>query len=144
MATNSIDDIFGISGTALNAQLIRLNATASNLANAGTTAATEKEAYRGKRTIFKTLMDEEMIHAGAPYIGGVKVDKIIDDTNPVPKYYDPNNPLANADGYVFQSNVNEVEEMVDMMAASRSYQNNVEVINTAKELMMRSLDILKA
>ncbi len=144
MATNSIDDIFGISGTALNAQLIRLNATASNLANAGTTAATEKEAYRGKRTIFKTLMDEEMIHAGAPYIGGVKVDKIIDDTKPVPKYYDPNNPLANADGYVFQSNVNEVEEMVDMMAASRSYQNNVEVINTAKELMMRSLDILKA
>jgi len=144
LATNSIDDIFGISGTALNAQLIRLNATASNLANAGTTAATEKEAYRGKRTIFKTLMDEEMIHAGAPYIGGVKVDKIIDDTKPVPKYYDPNNPLANADGYVFQSNVNEVEEMVDMMAASRSYQNNVEVINTAKELMMRSLDILKA
>ena len=108
MATNSIDDIFGISGTALNAQLIRLNATASNLANAGTTAATEKEAYRGKRTIFKTLMDEEMIHAGAPYIGGVKVDKIIDDTKPVPKYYDPNNPLANADGYVFQSNVHQL------------------------------------
>ena len=89
-------------------------------------------------------MDEEMTHAGAPYVGGVKVDKIVDDTKPVPRVYDPNNPLADAEGFVFQSNVNEVTEMVDMMAASRSYQNNVEVVNTARELMMRSLDIIKA
>jgi flagellar basal-body rod protein FlgC len=140
----SIDNIFGIGGTALHAQITRLNTTASNLANAGTTAATEREAYRGKRTIFKALMDEEMTHAGAPYVGGVKVDKIVDDTKPVPRVYDPNNPLADAEGFVFQSNVNEVTEMVDMMAASRSYQNNVEVVNTARELMMRSLDIIKA
>ena len=140
----SIDNIFGIGGTALHAQIVRLNTTASNLANAGTTAATEQEAYRGKRTIFKALMDEEMIHAGAPYVGGVKVDKIVDDTKPVPRVYDPNNPLADAEGFVFQSNVNEVTEMVDMMAASRSYQNNVEVVNTARELMMSSLDIIKA
>lgn len=140
----SIDNIFGIGGTALHAQIVRLNTTASNLANAGTTAATEQEAYRGKRTIFKALMDEEMIHAGAPYVGGVKVDKIVDDTKPVPRVYDPNNPLADAEGFVFQSNVNEVTEMVDMMAASRSYQNNVEVVNTARELMMRTLDIIKA
>jgi len=140
----SIDNIFGIGGTALHAQIVRLNTTASNLANAGTTAATEQEAYRGKRTIFKALMDEEMIHAGAPYVGGVKVDKIVDDTKPVPRVYDPNNPLADAEGFVFQSNVNEVTEMVDMMAASRSYQNYVEVVNTARELMMRSLDIIKA
>ena len=140
----SIDNIFGIGGTALHAQIVRLNTTASNLANAGTTAATEQEAYRGKRTIFKALMDEEMIHAGAPYVGGVKVDKIVDDTKPVLRVYDPNNPLADAEGFVFQSNVNEVTEMVDMMAASRSYQNNVEVVNTARELMMRSLDIIKA
>ena len=140
----SIDNIFGIGGTALHAQIVRLNTTASNLANAGTTAATEQEAYRGKRTIFKALMDEEMIHAGAPHVGGVKVDKIVDDTKPVPRVYDPNNPLADAEGFVFQSNVNEVTEMVDMMAASRSYQNNVEVVNTARELMMRSLDIIKA
>jgi flagellar basal-body rod protein FlgC len=140
----SIDNIFGIGGTALNAQMIRMNTTASNLANAGTTSATEREAYRGKRTIFKSLMDDQMTNAGSPYVGGVKVDKIVDDTKPVPRVYDPGNPLADGDGFVFQSNVNEVTEMVDMMAASRSYQNNVEVVNTARELMMRSLEIIKA
>ncbi len=140
----SIDNIFGIGGTALNAQMIRMNTTASNLANAGTTSSTEELAYRGKRTIFKSLMDEEMTHAGAPYVGGVKVDKIVDDTKPIPKVYDPNNPLANNEGFVYQANVNEVTEMVDLMAASRSYQNNVEVVNTARELMMRTLDIIKA
>ncbi len=140
----SIDNIFGIGGTALNAQLVRMNNTASNLANAGTTAPTEKEAYRGKRTVFKALMDEEMIHAGAPYIGGVKVDKIVDDSKPIPRVYDPNNPLADGEGFVYQANVNEVTEMVDLMAASRSYQNNVEVVNTARELMMRTIDMIKA
>jgi flagellar basal-body rod protein FlgC len=140
----SIDNIFGIGGTALNAQMIRMNTTASNLANAGTTSATEKEAYRGKRTIFKSLMDDQMANAGSPYVGGVKVDKIVDDTKPVARVYDPGNPLADGDGFVSQSNVNEVTEMVDMMAASRSYQNNVEVVNTARELMMRSLEIIKA
>jgi flagellar basal-body rod protein FlgC len=121
-----------------------INTTASNLANAGTTSATEKEAYRGKRTIFKSLMDDQMTNAGSPYVGGVKVDKIVDDTKPVARVYDPGNPLSDGDGFVFQSNVNEVTEMVDMMAASRSYQNNVEVVNTARELMMRSLEIIKA
>ena len=140
----SIDNIFGIGGTALNAQLIRMNTTASNLANAGTTSSTEKDAFRGKRTVFKALMDTEMTHAGAPYVGGVKVDKIVDDQKPIPKIYDPNNPMSDKDGFVYQSNVNEVTEMVDMMAASRSYQNNVEVVNTARELMMRTLEVIKA
>ena len=140
----SIDNIFGIGGTALHAQITRLNTTASNLANAGTTAATEKEAYRGKRTIFKALMDEEMTHAGAPYVGGVKVDKIVDDQTPVRKVFSPGNPLADKDGFVFSSNVSEVTEMVEMMAASRSYQNNVEVVNTARQLMMRTIDIIRS
>lgn len=140
----AIDNIFGIGGTALNAQLIRMNTTASNLANAGTTASNEQEAFRGKRTVFKALMDQEMTHAGAQYVGGVKVDKIVDDQKPIPKVYDPNNPMSDKDGFVYQSNVNEVTEMVDMMAASRSYQNNVEVVNTARELMMRTLEVIKA
>ncbi len=139
-----IDSIFGIGGTALNAQLIRMNTTASNLANAGTTAPNEQEAFKGKRVVFKALMDDEMTHAGAPYVGGVKVDKIVDDKRPIPKLYDPNNPLADKEGFVYQSNVNEVTEMIDLMAASRSYQNNVEVVNTARELMMRTIDIIKA
>jgi flagellar basal-body rod protein FlgC len=140
----SLDHIIGIAGTALNAQLTRMNATASNLANAGTTATTEEEAYRPKRTVFKALLDQQMTHPGANYVGGVKVHQVVDDPLPPRLTYDPNNPLANEEGFVYQSNVSEVAEMVDMMAAARSYQNNVEVINTARQLMMRTLDITKA
>lgn len=140
----SLDNIIGIAGTALNAQLTRMNATASNLANAGTTAGSEAEAFKAKRPIFKALVTEEMTHAGAQYVGGVKVDRLMDDPAPPVLVYDPSNPVADANGFVYQSNVSEVGEMVDMMAASRSYQNNVEVINTARQLMMRTLDIIKA
>ena len=140
----SMDNIFGIAGTALNAQLTRMNATASNLANAGTVAGTEKDAFRAKRPVFKALVDEQMTNAGAAYVGGVKVDRMADDTAPPRRVSDPKNPLADKDGYVYQSNVSEVTEMVEMMAAARSYQNNVEVINTARQLMMRTLDITKA
>jgi flagellar basal-body rod protein FlgC len=140
----SMDKIFGIAGTALNAQLTRMNSTASNLANAGTVATTEQDAFRAKRPVFKALMSEEMTHAGAAYQGGVKVDRMADDAAPPRRVSDPRNPLADKDGYVYQSNVSEVTEMVEMMAAARSYQNNVEVINTARQLMMRTLDISKA
>ena len=140
----SFDNIIGIAGSALNAQLTRLNATASNLANASTVAGTEAEAFRGKRAVFKALVDEEMTNAAAPYVGGVKIDRMIDDPAPPRMVYQPTNPVANKDGYVYQSNVSEVGEMVEMMAAARSYQNNVEVINTARQLMSRTLDITKA
>lgn len=139
-----MDNIFGIAGTALNAQLLRMNATASNLANANSVAGSEQEAYRGKRPLFKALLKEEMTHGGAQFMGGVKVDRIVQDPAPVRKTWDPGNPLADKEGYVFHSNVNEMSEMVDMMAASRSYQNNVEVVNTARQLMMRTLEITKA
>jgi flagellar basal-body rod protein FlgC len=85
-----------------------------------------------------------MTHGGAPYVGGVKVDQIVDDPAEPRLVWDPNNPLADEKGYVYQSNVSEVAEMVDMMASARSYQNNVEVINTARQLLMRTLDITKA
>lgn len=140
----ALDSIFGIAGTALNAQLTRINATASNLANAGTVARTEQEAFRGKRAVFQALVDEQLTHAGASYVGGVKVDRLVDDPSPVRRVSDPSNPLADANGYVYQSNVSEMTEMVEMMAAGRSYQNNVEVINTARQLMMRTLEITKA
>ena len=139
-----MDNIFGIAGTALNAQLTRMNATASNLANAGTVATTEKDAFRGKRAVFKALVDEKMTNAGAAYVGGVKIDRMAEDNIPPRRVSDPKNPMADKDGYVYQSNVSEVTEMVEMMAAARSYQNNVEVINTARQLMMRTLDISKA
>ncbi len=139
-----IKNIFGIAGTALNAQVIRMNTTASNLANAGTVSPTEAEAYRAKRPVFKALVEQADVNAGFNALGGVKVQEIVDDTSPVRKVHDPGNPEADKDGFVFLSNVNEVTEMVEMMAASRSYQNNVEVVTTARQLMMRTLDITKA
>jgi flagellar basal-body rod protein FlgC len=141
-----IDNIFGIAGTALNAQLTRMNATASNLANASTVSTTEAEAFRAKRPVFKTLVDSMMPTQPATAQdtkGGVRVERLIDDPSPVRKQYEPGNPLADKEGFVFQSNVNEVSEMVEMMAAARSYQNNVETVNTAKALMMRTLDVMK-
>jgi flagellar basal-body rod protein FlgC len=140
----AIDRIIGIAGTALNAQMTRMNATASNLANAGTVAGIEAEAFRAKRPVFKALLEESMTNAGAPYLGGVKVDHIVDDPTPVRRIHDPANPLADAQGFVFQSNVSEVTEMIEMMAAARSYQNNVEVINTAKLLTTRTLELARA
>jgi flagellar basal-body rod protein FlgC len=81
---------------------------------------------------------------GSQFIGGVKISGMVDDTALNKKMHDPGNPLADKDGFVYSSNVNEVTEMVEMMGAARSYQNNVEVVNTARELMMRTLDITKA
>jgi flagellar basal-body rod protein FlgC len=140
----SFDNIIGVAGSALNAQLTRLNATASNLANASTVATTEADAFRAKRPVFKALFDEQMQQNGTPYVGGVQIDRLVDDPAPARMVFQPSNPLANKEGYVYQSNVSEVSEMVEMMAAARSYQNNVEVINTARQLMSRTLEITKA
>ena len=139
-----IDNIFGIAGTAMNAQLTRMNLTASNLANQNTTAPSEDEAFKAKRSVFKALLSDQDTHAGAQYVGGVRVDKIVDLQDPNPRVYERGSPHANAEGYVWMSNVNEVTEMVEMMASARAYQNNVEVVNTAKVLMMKTLDITKA
>jgi len=139
-----IDNIFGVAGTALNSQLTRMNLTASNLANQNTTATTEGEAFKAKRTVFKAMLSKADTHAGAPNVGGVRIDKIVDLQNPNPRVYEPGNPHADKDGYVWMSNVNEVTEMVEMMAAARAYQNNVEVVNTAKALMMKTLEVTKS
>ncbi|MBE59112.1 MAG: flagellar basal body rod protein FlgC [Gammaproteobacteria bacterium] len=139
-----LKNVFGIAGTALNAQTIRLNTTASNLANAGSVSGLEDEAYRAKRPVFKALVDQADLNAGFQSLGGVKVNEIVDTIDPVRQVHDPGNPEANEEGVIWLSNVNEVTEMVEMVAASRSFQNNVEVVNTAKQLMMRTLDITKA
>jgi flagellar basal-body rod protein FlgC len=139
----SLKNIFGIAGTALNAQTIRMNTTASNLANASTVSPTEEEAYRAKRAVFKALVDQADLNRGFDSLGGVKVKEVVDDMSPLRKVYDPQNPESNDEGYIFLSNVNEVTEMVEMIAASRSFQNNVEVVSTAKQLLFRTLDITK-
>ena len=134
----SMDKIFGIAGSALNAQMVRLNASASNIANAGSTASSEVEAYKAKRPIFETVLSEQQNN-----LGGVKVVSLVDDQSVHGQIHDPGNPNADDNGIVYLSNVNEVGEMVEMMAAARSYQNNVEVINTARQLMLRTLEITK-
>lgn len=140
----ALDQIFGIAGSALNAQSVRMNLTASNLANAGTVSGTEQDAYRGKRAVFKTILEQQGSGQQVAYQGGVSIESVQDDPTAVRRVMDPGNPIADKDGYVYTSNVNEMGEMVDMMAASRSYQNNVEVINTARQLMMRTLEITRA
>jgi flagellar basal-body rod protein FlgC len=140
----SISNIFGIAASAMNAQMVRMNSTASNMANAGTVGSSAEEAYKAKRPVFQALLQEHQLDQGAQFLGGVKIIGMVDDAQPNMKTHDPGNPVADKDGFVFSSNVNEVTEMVEMMGAARSYQNNVEVVNTARELMMRTLDITKA
>jgi len=128
---------FQISGSAISAQSIRLNTTASNMANAETVASSEKEAYRARETVFQSYLYD----TARPAEAGVQMLGIVESNAPVRHKYDPSNPLANEQGYVFTSNVNTVEEMVNMLSSSRSYQNNVEVLNTSKDLIIRTLSL---
>lgn len=128
---------FQISGSAISAQSIRLNTTASNMANAEAVAGSAEEAYHARETVFQSYL-YDAARAGE---AGVKMLGIVESQAPVRNKYDPDNPLANEEGYVFTSNVDTVEEMVNMLSSSRSYQNNVEVLNTSKELMIRTLSL---
>ena len=138
----SYERLMSIAGTGMNAQLIRMNTTASNLANAGVVAGTDAGAFRAKRPVFESLLNNAM-SGKESFEGGVRVNEIIDDPKPVKQVFEPNNPLADENGYVFASNVNEIEELIEMMDASRAYQNNIEVISTAKQLMSRTLEVIK-
>ena len=140
----SMEQMFSVAGSALSAQLTRLNATASNIANASNVASSEEEAYRGKRVVFRTLVENEMVGTETKFAGSVTVEDLVDDPSLPMRMYDPENPIANADGYVFKSNVDEMEEMIELTAASRAYQSNIEVLSTAKQMMMRTLEVMKA
>lgn len=133
----SLFKIFDIAGSGMSAQNTRLNTTASNLANAETVSPTEEGAYRARQPVFAAMM-KSLYNAG-PESVGVQVRGVVESDAPVQMRYAPDNPMANEDGYVYQSNVNMVDEMVNMISASRSYQNNVEVINTSKQLLLATL-----
>ena len=132
----SLLNILGISGSAVSAQSQRLNVVASNLANADSVAGPDGQAYRARQVVFQA----QAAGADAAQVG-VRVTDVIEDATPGKRLHDPSHPLADADGYVTQSNVNVVEQMVDMISASRSYQNNVEVMNTAKTLLLKTLQL---
>jgi flagellar basal-body rod protein FlgC len=127
-------NILNTSATGLSAQRIRINIIANNLANANTTKTDNGEPYRRKDLVFKEVLEGE-------YKGGVKVDRIVEDKKPYVLKYEPGHPDANEEGYVQYPNVNPTEEMVNMIEASRSYEANVTVLNTAKQLAMRALEI---
>jgi flagellar basal-body rod protein FlgC len=130
--------VFDIAGSGLSAQSVRLNTVASNLANADSVNGDPNKVYKARHPVF------EAIKAGAgaqKSDAAVKVDGIVENQAPPTARYEPGNPLANEEGYVYSPNVNVVEEMVDMISASRAYQNNVEVLNTSKELMLATLKL---
>jgi flagellar basal-body rod protein FlgC len=122
-------NIFDISGRAMSAQLSRLNTTASNLANARTTYASEAEAYRAIKPVFKTIQE-------SPGVATVQVDKVIQSDIKPTKRHDPTNPLADAGGNVWDAGVDETAELIDMLETARQYQNNVQVMQTAKSLIL--------
>ena len=142
----SINAVLKIAGSGLNSQLIRMNAISSNLANASVMAGSAEEAYKAKRAVFSTqlLNPDQRNDIKNQTRNGVYVTDIVDDTRPIKQIFEPGNSLANQDGYIFGSNVNEIEEMVEMLDASRAYQNNVSVVSTAKDLLYRTLDLMKS
>ena len=131
----SMFSIFNVSGSAVSAQSQRLNVVASNLANVDAVAGPDGNAYKSRNVIFQT------VPMGNDATAGVKVNGITESNVPFKRIHDPNHPSADAEGYVSYSNVNPVEEMVNMISASRSYQNNVEVMNTAKTLLLKTLQM---
>ena len=124
--------IFDISGRAMSAQLVRLNTTASNLANAGTVSGSEQEAFRAMKPVFRTVMGENGTAT-------VAVDRIDTTTSAPVQKYDPDHPMADGDGNVWEAAVDSAQELVEMMETSRPYQNNVQVLQTAKGLISETL-----
>ena len=129
----SLFNIFNIAGSGMTAQSQRLNVVASNLANADSTTGPDGKPYRAKQVVFNTVP----MGAGA----GVKVSAVVEDASPMKVVYDPKHPMADEKGYVTLPNVNVVEEMVNMISASRSYQNNVDMLNTSKSMLLKTLTI---
>ncbi|MBN9422597.1 MAG: flagellar basal body rod protein FlgC [Candidatus Accumulibacter sp. 66-26] len=131
----SMLNVFNIAGSALTAQSMRLNAVASNLANADSAISADGKPYRAKQVVFQALP----IQGEAAQ--GVRVKQVVEDASPGRMVYDPRNPAADDKGYVTMPNVSVVDEMVNMISASRSYQTNADVMNTAKQLVLRTLTL---
>jgi flagellar basal-body rod protein FlgC len=137
----SLFKIFDTAGSGMAAQSLRLNTVASNLANADSVANSAAGAYRAREPLFaavKQQVDGQTKDDGGT---GVQVTGLSESQADVPSRYEPGNPMADANGYVYSSNVNPVDELVNMISASRSYQNNVEVMNTTKQLMVKTLNL---
>lgn len=131
----SLFNIFNVAGSAMSAQSQRLNTVSSNIANADSTTSATGQPYRAKQVVFSA------VPVGPSDAKGVKVEKVVEDQSPLKKLFDPKHPSADEEGYVTMPNVNVIEEMVNMISATRSYQTNVETMNSAKTLLLKTLTI---
>ena len=133
-------NIFNVSGSAMSAQSVRLNTVASNLANADVVSSSADKIYKSRQPVFSAVMENATNQsASIP----VKVSGIVESQAPAQQQYQPDHPQADGNGYVYKSNVNAIQEMTNMMAASRSYQNNIEVLNTSKQMLLKTLNLGK-
>jgi flagellar basal-body rod protein FlgC len=138
----SLFNVFNVAGSALNAETIRLNTTASNLANAESVNGDVTKVYRARHPVFQAMMnDADGDFDGQGAAKGVRVLGIVESTTPPLKTYQPDSPLADKDGYVYASNVNSIEEMTNMISANRSFATNVEAINTARDLLLKVISM---
>lgn len=146
----SLSSVFNIAGTGMSAQTTRLNTVASNIANAETVSSSVDQTYRARHPVFATVMAEQaggtsgsssLFEDQGEAGQGVQISGIVEDQSNLEPRYEPNNPAANKDGYVYYPNVNVVEEMADMISASRSFQTNAEIMNTAKTMMQKVLTL---
>lgn len=137
----SLLNIFDIAGSGMSAQSLRLNTTSSNLANAENVSSSAEQTYRARQPVFSAVLDTLNNGAGQDASRGVQVLGIVESKAPIQSRYEPNNPQADSKGYVYLPNVNMVEEMANMISASRSYQSNAEVINTSKQLLLKTLTL---
>ncbi|HDZ57769.1 MAG TPA: flagellar basal body rod protein FlgC [Pseudomonas xinjiangensis] len=143
----SLSDVFNIAGSGMSAQSLRLNTVASNIANAETVSSSTDETYRARNPVFSTIFNQQQGLGGSLFAqeheagSGVEVLGIVESDAELQARYQPDHPMADEDGNVFYPNVNVVEEMANMMAASRSYQTNVEIMNTAKTMLQRVLTL---
>ena len=134
----SVFKVFDVAGSGMSAQMLRLNTVASNLANAETISANEGDVYQARHPVFESVMQDM---DSMDDVALVKVREIMQEQDAAVSQYRPNHPLANKDGFVFTPAIDTIAEMADMISASRSYQNNVEVLATAKELLLRTLQL---
>lgn len=135
----SLFKVFDIASSGLTAESVRLNTTASNLANAEAVSSSINRTYRAREPVFAAMLGGEPF--GDPAAVGVQVAGIVESDTPLRAEYRPDHPKADADGYIYRPNVNVVEEMANMIAASRNYQSNVEVINASKQMLLRTLTL---
>ena len=135
----SLLNVFEIAGSAMSAQTVRMNVTASNMANLDAVSSSNGETYRARHPVFETVYSDVM--ADDAISSGVRVTGIIESQAPLRKEYQPQHPKADEHGYIFYPNVNSIEEMTNMISATRTFQNNVEIINASKQMLLRTLSI---